>query len=314
MIKRVILLSMLVSLSGLAKESSGYQLYSKGVELASQNKCKDATEFFHRAIKLNPSFVSSYIELARCETLLNNRQNGLEVLLKGLAKVKREEDQKKIRKELTNLTEIFYTDNAFQKYQNGLNYLRIGRYNAATEELTSANEKEPVNVLVLLALAKSTELDGNPKSAQEYLEKAVHWNPGKLEALENLAAYIWSTNAERAVSLLEPYRKHHPSERTLTFYSLALTKMKPGKDSLENLRRAVEENNNWIFGAYWLGKSYAEEGSGNWLARKYLMTFEKRVDGVFQNPKDRAPYELEEFKTLKKQADTLLTRVNQALQ
>ena len=314
MIKGFLLFFLILSAPAFARESSGYQLYSKGVELASQSKCKEAAEFFQKAIKLNPSFVSSYIELARCETLQNDRQSGLETLLKGLAKVKRDDDRQKIRKELTNLTEIFYTDTAFQKYQNGLNYLRIGRYGAAEEELNSANEKEPENVLVLLALAKAVELDGNPKGAQEYLEKAVHWNPGKLEALENLAALIWSTNAERVVSLLEPYRKHHPSERTLTYYTLALAKTKRARDGLESLRRAVEENNDWIISAYWLGKSYADETNGNWQARKYLMTFQKRVDGVFQNPKDRPPYELEQFKTLKKQADTLLARVNQALQ
>lgn len=296
-------------------EGSGYQQYSRGVELAAQGKCKEAVEKFQGAIKLTPSFTSSYVDLARCQVLLGSRAAGLESLLLGIEKAKRDDDRQRLRKELASLSEVFYTNDVFQKYQSGLNYLRLSRFSAAAEELTAAQEKEPENMLVLLALAKSLKLDGRAARAKELLLQAVHWNPGKTEAVEDLSAMIWEEQPEQVLKLLEPLQKgKNSSELGLTFYALALTKMKRSKEGLELLRNAVEDNNNWVQSAYWLGKAFSEEANGNWMARKYLMTFQRRVDGVFQNQKNLFPYELEEFKALKKQADALLVRVNQALQ
>lgn len=152
------------------KNSLAYQHYSKGVELISKRKLEEAIKNFQSAIDLNPGYVASYIEFARSSALLGRRKVALEKLTAALEYARGKEEREKVISERDNLSEFFYTNETFQHYQNGLNYIRLERSSAALEELDRARKVESDNLLVLLAYARALGLEERWKEAAEVLE------------------------------------------------------------------------------------------------------------------------------------------------
>ncbi|MGZ3700574.1 MAG: hypothetical protein ACXWSD_02265, partial [Bdellovibrionota bacterium] len=163
------------------KSSLAYQYYSRGVELNSRKKREEALKQFQSAIDLNPSFVTSYIEFARTSVMLGRRQQGLEKLDAAMTVARTKEDRERVRKERSSLSEIFYTNETFQWYQNGLNFLKLDRAGSAVDALERAMRTEPDNILVLTAYAQALRHEDRVKDAVAALERAFKLNDGKRE-------------------------------------------------------------------------------------------------------------------------------------
>jgi hypothetical protein len=94
--------------------------------------------------------------------------------------------------------------------------------------------------------------------------------------------------------------------------------LKRGKEAIDVLTEKKERNPDWLVAEFWLGKLSSAQAGGNWIARKSLMTFLKRVDPMLQseaaeNPEKMEP-SLNSLKSMKLEAEALLTQVNKALQ
>jgi tetratricopeptide (TPR) repeat protein len=297
------------------KSSLAYQYYSRGVELSGRQKWVDARKQFQAAIDLNPAYVLSYIEFARAAVMEGKRQAGLEKLAAAAVFAKSKEDKERLRHERENLSEIFYTNETFQQYQNGLNYLRLDRPGSAVEALERALKTESDNVLVLTAFARALRQEERNKEAIAVLERAFALNDGKTEVRVDLAEISLAATPEHALELLRPLRGRDTSERTAWVEAQALSALNRNREAIEVLRQAFEKNPGSLYAPLWLGRFYAQESTGAWNARKYLMTFQKRAESQRALlDKDNSSQEARQLKAARTEAEQILVRVNRSLE
>lgn len=293
------------------KRSLAYQYYSKGVELSSRKKWEEALRQFQNAIDLNPSFVTSHIEFARTSVMLGRRKQGLERLGAALAMARTKEDRERVRRERESLSEIFYTNDTFQHYQNGLNYLRLERPGSALEALEKALRTEPDNLLVLAAYAKALRREERAKEAVATLERALALNEGNREVRLDLAEALLPSDAARAHELLQSQGAGPPEERGAILDAQALSALQRNREAIEVVRQLYEKRPSSLYAPFWLGKLYEKESDGAWNARKYLMTFLRRAEAAAQA--EGSGQESRQLWAAKAEADQILARVNKSL-
>ena len=296
------------------KSSLAYQYYSRGVELNSHKKREEALKQFQSAIDLNPSFVTSYLEYARTAVMLQKRQLGLQKLDAALGVARTAEDRERVRRERENLSEIFYTNETFQWYQNGLNFLKLDRAGSAVDALERAMHTEPDNILILTAYARALRQDDRLKDAVAALERALKLNDDKREVRLELAESSLTPNPERAHELLQDVTPAQQDERTVVLDAQALTALKRNREAIELLRAFYEKQPGSIYAPYWLGKLYERESNGSWNARKYLMTFIRRTEPQVQALKEESGAEARQLRAARAEADQILARVNRSLE
>ncbi len=296
------------------KTSLAYQYYSRGVELTTHKKWSDALKQFQSAIDLNPAFVTSYIEYARTAVMMGKRQLGLEKLDAAMDVARTTEDKTRIQKERESLSDIFYTNETFQQYQNGLNYLHLDRSRSALEALEKALKTEPDNLLVLTAYARALKQEERPKEALAALERALALNDSKREVRLDLAEAALQPSPERSLSLLGPLQGNQADERAVILQAQALVALKRTREAIETVRTLYDRQPASTYASLWLGKLYAQEANGAWNARKYLMTFLRRTENQALLLKDDAAQEARQLKTSRLEAEQLLAKINKSLE
>lgn len=309
-----LLVLLLVSPAALAakpKSSLAYQYYSRGVELNSRKHWDEALKQFQSAIDLNPSYVTAYVEYARAAVMLGKRGQGLDKLDAGFAAARTRDDKDRVQKERESLSEIFYTNETFQWYQNGLNFLKLDRAGSAVDALERARRTEPDNVLVLSAYARALRVEDRTKDAVPVLERALQLNEGKRDVRLDLADAVLVPNPERAHELLKGLGQ---DERAVILDAQALSSLKRNHEAVEAVRAYFEKQPSSLYAPFWLGKLYERETDGSWNARKYLMTFLRRADAQAQANKDESSAEARQLRTVRAEADQILARVNQKLE
>jgi tetratricopeptide (TPR) repeat protein len=297
-----------------AKSSLAYQNYTRGVELAAKKQWEEALQKFQSAIDLNPAYVASYIEWARASVRLGRRREGLEKLSAGLGFARNGDERQRVEKERENLSEIFYTNETFQQYQNGLNYLRLERSSSAVEALERALKTEPDNLLVLGAYAEALQAEEREKDALAVLERAFALNESNREIRVRLAESALSQNPERTLLLLRPLEQEAEKEEMVWLKAQALSALKRNKEAIELLRAAHERQPTWLYAPFWLGKLYSLQANGGWNARKYLMTFLKRSEVLEEKDKIEATAEIRKLRAARAEAEAILSRVNRSLE
>ena len=291
-----------------------YQNYTRGGELAAKKKWPEALEKFQSAIDLNPTYIDAYIEWARAAVMAGRRREGLERLTAAMPVARNAAERERLTKERDSLSDIFYTNDTFQRYQNGLNYLNLERAASAAESLEKALQTEPDNVAVLYAYGRALQADERRKEALAAFERAYALNDGNRELRLDLAEALVTQNPERAVQLLDPV-KEPLDERVAWLETQALASMKKNKDAIDYLRENYEKNPSWPMAPFWLGRLYSSESDGGWNARKYLMTFLKRTEKAAEpeNPEPSSP-EVRKLRAARAEAESILTRVNRSLE
>ncbi len=296
------------------KSSLAYQYYTKGTELASHKKWEEALKQFQSAIDLNPAFVTCYIEYARTAVMMGKRQQGL-LKLDAAAEVARSKDDKdRIQKERESLSDIFYTNETFQQYQHGLNYLKLDRSRSALEALEKALKTEPDNLLVLAAYAKALKQEERSKDAIAVLERALELNGSKREVRLDLAEANLVPTPERSLSLLQPLQGNLSDERAVILRAQALSQLKRNREAIETVRQLYDKQPASLYASLWLGKLYSQELNGAWNARKYLMTFLRRTESQALAWKDDNSQEARQLKGARAEADQILAKVNKSLE
>lgn len=282
---------------------SGAKLYARGLELLQKKDTDGALLKFADAIKQQPSFIPSYIDYARTAVLLKKRKDGLDKLELGLKQATKKDDRQRLMEERANLTEIFFTNQCFQQYQNGVNNLHMERWSAAVSDLEHALQAEPDNVAILAAYGEALGKDNNSTASIKAYEQALLLNPDKKEARLGLAEALDDKQSKRILALVEPLALQSDGpERAALVYAKALVSLGKPKDANEFLRLRAERNSDWVESLFWLGKNYSQNKEGSWMARKYLMMFLKRER---EHPMTAA---------MREEAQTLLARVNDQLQ
>lgn len=296
------------------KSSLAYQYYSKGVELNSRKHWDEALKQFQSAIDLNPSFVTAYIEFARTSVMLGKRSQGLEKLDAAASAARARDDKDRVQKERESLSEIFYTNQTFQWYQNGLNFLKLEHAGNAVEALERAMRTEPDNILVLSAYAHALRQEERGKEAISVLERALKLNDGKREVRVELAEAELIPDPERAHELLRGLPPGAADERAILLDAQALTTLKRNHEAIDLVRGFYDRQPGSLYAPFWLGKLYEKESNGSWNARKYLMTFLRRVEPQLQASKEENTQEARQLRAARAEADQILARVNRSLE
>jgi tetratricopeptide (TPR) repeat protein len=302
------------ALAAKPKTSLAYKYYTRGTELALHKKWEDALKQFQSAIDLNPAFVTSYIEYARTAVMMGKRQLGLQKLDAAIEITRSKEDKERIQRERENLSDIFYTNETFQQYQNGLNYLKLDRPRSALDALEKALRTEPDNLLVLTAYAKALKLEERPKDSMAALERALELNSSKREVRLDLAEASLGPTPERSLSLLQPLQGSIADERAVILKAQALSQLKRNREAIETVRVLYDKQPTALYASFWLGKLYAREPNGAWNARKYLMTFLRRSEPQALSWKDDLGSEARLLKGARGEAELLLANVNKSLE
>ncbi|MCO5142728.1 MAG: tetratricopeptide repeat protein [Oligoflexia bacterium] len=290
------------------------QSYTKGVELTEKKKWQEALDLFEKSIELNPTYVASYIEFARTAVLSGKRTLGLEKIVEGLEQVKSKEGRDSLLKERDNLSEVFYTNDTFQKFQSGLNYFKLDRNVAAIEALESALKTEPDNLLILIAYARVLVKEQRYKDSMVILERAFFLNNNNKDVRFMLAEGSLEMSPERTIQLLRPMVSlGMTEEKTAILNARALSASKRNKEAIDFLKPLVDEHSSWVFSQLWLGKFYSLEADDSWSARKYLMTFQKRAESELNSNK-LSEEEKAIYKTSMDEAAIILNRVNDLLE
>lgn len=296
------------------KASLAYQYCTRGTELASHKKWDEALKQLQNAIDLNPAFVSCYIEYARTAVMMGKRQLGLQKLDAAMGVARSKEDQERLQRERESLSDIFYTNETFQQYQNGLNYLKLDRSRSALDALERALKTEPDNLLVLTAYARALKLEERPKDAIAALERALELNGSKREVRLDLAEASLGPTPERSLTLLQPLQGNMGDERAVILKAQALSQLKRNREAIETVRLLYDKQPASLYASLWLGKLYAQEPNGAWNARKYLMTFLRRTESQALAMKDDNGLEARQLKGARSEADQLLAKVNKSLE
>lgn len=319
MMCRMMSLGLLVFFSAQAvaakpKASLAYQYYTRGTELASHKKWDDALKQFQSAIDLNPAFVTCYVEYARTAVMMGKRQLGLQKLDAAMEVARAKEDKERIQKERESLSDIFYTNDTFQQYQHGLNYLKLDRSRSALDALEKALKTEPDNLLVLTAYARALKQEERPKDAIAVLERALELNDSKREVRLDLAEANLGPTPERSLTLLQPLQGNVADERAVILKAQALSQLKRSREAIETVRMLYDKQPGSVYASLWLGKLYAQEPNGAWNARKFLMTFLRRTEAQALAWKDDAGPDARQLKSSRAEADQLLAKVNKSLE
>ena len=295
-----------------AKSGLAYQTYTRGVELVGKKKFDDAVRNFKAAIEMNPRFTDAYVENARALVLLGKRKEGLASLSEGLLQVRSRDDRERLANERQNLSEIFYTNEVFQEFQNGLNYLTLERLGSAVDALEQAKKKEPDNVLILSAYARALQEEGKSAEALKVLSEAHQLNETNFAVKLDLVEIMSEENPGKALDLLQPVLNESNEERIALLEVKALNALQKNTEALDFLKDRAEKQQNWILAQYWLGKLYSQENNGAWNARKYLMTFLRRSDPLLLNVEKKS--EVKKLKSARLDAENLLLQVNKKLE
>jgi tetratricopeptide (TPR) repeat protein len=278
-------------------------LMKQAADLVQSKSYAKAEQKYLEIIKYHPNHVPAYLELARTEMLLKKRKDALEKLDLALKVATRKEERQKIQDQRSNLSEVFFTNQTFQQYQNGLNFMQLDRASAAIENFERALLAESDNVAILTAYGQALSKESNGAAALKAYEQALLLNPDKKDAKILLAENILESNPKRVVALLESVAiETDVSEKSAMLYAKALFALAKEKEAFEYLRFRAERNVAWVESLFWLGKTYSKNKDGAWLARKYLMLFLKRER------------ERSQFPVLREEAQTLMSRVNDSLQ
>lgn len=298
-----------------SKSSLAYQYYSRGVELSARKKWTEALKQFQSAIDLNPAFVSAYVEFARTKVMAGDRKAGLEKLAAAAGVARTKEDKTRVQKERENLSEIFYTNETFQRYQDGLNLLSLDRAGNAMGPLEEAMKADPNNILVLAAYGRALRQEDRLKEAVATLEQAFTLNENKRDVRFDLAEASLGQTPARAHELLEPLlASRSDDEKSIILDAQALSKLERNGDAIESLREFLEKQPSSLYAPFWLGKLYEKETNGAWNARKYLMTFLRRTEALSAVSKDENNPDARALRALKTEAEQILDRVNRSLE
>lgn len=307
----ILSLSLLVPLCSSAARSSELKglndPFAVGMRLVEERSYPDAVELFRAAVEEDPKFVAAHVELARSLVLSGKRLEGMNQLAKAAKISVRSVDKDRVAEQRTLLAGIFYTNQTFQQFQDGLNLQRDRKTRAAVQSFEKALAKEPTNVKILVAYGNALlTLDDRAQSVP-LLEKAHSILPEREDIRFSLAKGILEQNPKRAANLLEAQvDKAEAEEESVLVYVQALDRLGEVRKAIAVLLKSTEQRHDRLQSLFWLGKLYSLQPEGVWMARRYLMVFLRRMESKAQGKGTKDPV----LDRLEREAKSLLERIN----
>jgi tetratricopeptide (TPR) repeat protein len=155
-----------------------------GALLVDAKEYATATDYFDKALLLNPAFEPVYFELAGLRITMNEPQKALELLAAARDKFAR------------SYTLELYTALAYSRMKD---YSESLKYFTAAEVVANATEPKRLNHAFYFQLGATFERSGDFDQAEKYFRKCLELSPSDAEAM-NYMGYMW---AEKGIRLEE---------------------------------------------------------------------------------------------------------------
>lgn len=252
-----------------------------GQSLVAKQKYKEAIQVFSEMINNGNEAIPTFLELANAYTLNRDRRSGLRTLSEAVRYVKNASEAALIQKQRRLLSEIFYTNESFQMYQNGKNALHENKMSDAIQSFEKALAKEPDNVAVLIAYAEALQKNDTISDSKNILQRAMELNPQNKDTRFLLAKCEMAKNPKYAVELLRDLAvDKDASEQVSLLFAEALEKTGGLTKAADHLKNKISDHQDWLLSTFLLAKIYARMDGGQWMARKYFMTFQRRAKSL----------------------------------
>lgn len=283
--------------------------FAVGMRLVKEKSYAEAVEMLESAVKEDPSFVVAHLELARSLVMSGRRLDGLNRLAQAQRVAKLPSEQDRINSQRILLSGIFYTNETFQLFQDGLNLMRDRKTRAAIQSFEKALVREPDNAQILTAYGKALlSLDDRNQSVK-LLERAHSILPERKDVRIALSQGVLNKDPKRVTLLLRKLvSEPGVEEDTVLLYSQALERLGRIRDAISVLSRTTSvSDQSRLRSMYWLGKYYSLQPEGSWMARRYLIMFLRRTELEGKASSEKKDTVME---GLRREARGLLERIN----
>jgi tetratricopeptide (TPR) repeat protein len=187
-----------------------------------------ATEYFNRALLVNPEAEQTYYDLAGMQVSIDQGGEALKTLEKARAKFP------------NSFTVEFFTGLAFARLKN---YPEAMKHFTTAEVIGNASESKKLNHLFYFQVGATLERNQDFAQAEKYFEKCLALAPDFGDAL-NYLGFMWADrgeNLERAREMIEKAVKLEPKNAAyIDSLGWVLFKLNQYEPALENLLKAVE--------------------------------------------------------------------------
>lgn len=149
--------------------------------LLERKKWDEAIIVLKSLYRRNPNLSQAGLDLVEALAYSRRREEAVSTINQLISREKSNERRQELYQKADVLSRLFYTNDVFQIYQDGLNLLRAGKLGAARIRLEKALSDEPDNAEILLRLGQCLLLDHDTDSASERLKLARKLNPYRPE-------------------------------------------------------------------------------------------------------------------------------------
>lgn len=220
------------------KRAIAESLYSKGLQLLSNDDFARAVGYFGEAVKNDPKYAEAWYQYGFCYGMLGKYKEALEAS-KTAAKLRPE------------WSEIWANI--------GVASFALDDFNGAADAYSKAAKLDPLNSDLQFAIGICLKKLG--KADEEILayRRAINLRPDHADALEALGlAYFERKKFKQAISTFEDLQKYRFDARSYLYIGRAYLELKNFEKALAALENAVGMNASLDEARYFLGRVYLE--------------------------------------------------------
>ncbi|MEP7038643.1 MAG: tetratricopeptide repeat protein, partial [Acidobacteriota bacterium] len=187
-----------------------------------------ATEYFERALLLNPDLEQAYYDFAGMQVTIDHAGEALKILEKARGKFPH------------SFTAEFFTGLAYSHLKN---YADAVKHFTTAEVIGTATDAKRLNDVFYFQLGSAHERNGDFAQAETYFQKSLELSPNFSDAL-NYLGFMWTdkgVNLEKARIMIEKAVKLEPkNDAYLDSLGWVLFKLKDYESALQYLLQAVQ--------------------------------------------------------------------------
>jgi predicted Zn-dependent protease len=295
--------------------------YEEAQTLMNHQKWPEAAIILQGVLKEAPHYSPAAIDLARSLVYSSRREEALSVLEEAVSHEKGPRRAVLIRRERV-LARLFVTNETFQGFQEGVNFLDARKFGSACERLAQVLEREPDNVEILTRLGQCRLLDGDADSAAERLRLARKLSPHEPQVRLWLGRALQQRGEiEEALTELRSARQElKDSELAAIWLAEALASNGQRTAATDVLDQDVKQNPMHVESLYTSARLkyiaiQKENPQALWAVRRDLQLALSRLDdhSSVGGPGDELSYPQQDPKAIKADVQALLRRVEARL-
>lgn len=231
------------------KRAIAERLYSKGLQILSNDDYAKALPYFNEAVKSDPSYAEAWYQVGFCYGMLGIHQEALHASINAA----------KLRPEWV------------ETYVNiGASSFALKRFEDAAEAYKRAAKLDPNNAELQHALGLSYNRLGNTGEEILAYRRAISLKPDFATAIENLGlAYFKQKRYKEASKSFEDLQSYKSDARTYNYLGESYLELGHEQKSIEAFNNAVNMDAGFEKARFNLGRAYLKKGNRDMAQIQY---------------------------------------------